>query len=1040
MKTTKSGPCYSNVSLIKRALFQHKNGKLPFHEICLYVKLHWQNQTSQSLTTEKLVELALYAPKSFFQEDETGLWEVKRQIDNSLDFIISYMERIHRPIQAKELHKKLKIAYEINQLEQNLLSDIRFMQIQSTNYWMLSEWELINDLVYEYMQKQKIFSALQEEIQKVIFHEYQIDELNAIFAPEIDSRFRVNKKYVETDLSEDIDEPIQIEVPIEVKEEVARRSFEIIKYLYAKNDECKIKELVTDVFGVKAHEGKFAIYYEAVEMFLHTTTDFVCISKGRWVSNQAAASIDLIASPMESWKYAVHGSVPHIKNAELLRTLEVHDEVENRHEENQEKAHSQQSKITGYHTLSYYERVKGYFPVPKAFTEFLEQTERKIGVIQTKIEGFEYEWWWRKQDDTYFFYGDGVVDFFADYLIEVGQRLRLQWIDLENMKLDLLEQDERYATEQARYLDIGRLVEESKSVNKSIFTIMCEVLATYPSGIHWTTLLEKVNEIRSTTRNTIYDLLSKNSCFESIENKKGYWRLVLSKLSRYYIDEEDREVEQNATDDQEKEIEEQAEVITDVVDGYVETVTSERTVSENRSDNVYIDPYDHDTEYELLPLWETFYKWAIRQKNVRFQKAKETAKDKTELIEMITKSYSKLLTKLAKSRNTYSTPAMDLVQEGFMALLQAVDTYDHRLGGSFVYYIKQRIQNSMYRWIAENSHLIRIPVHMVENINKYEKLLTETLVTKGRVPHEEEMESLSISTNYESLKNYSYMRNIDYVSFEELWEKQQYDSGLLSDYFLVFSHAWFSSEIINHKLSNSYYEKTDEQLRDELDYVTDIVETDTESLWDTGSEAIVFKIDLRKRVEEVLRELPEKQENVIRLRFGLDDGQERTLEELGKIYGVSRERVRQIEKKAFKKLRTLATKRELNAFIDYEIRIEQLDNSEAEDEIVEEENSEVEKHKKEVDVEKEENITAITESEKTISTSADDFKKMNILRYLQDKKFEVIDNRAVGGALWVVGGLDLLPMFSKIETYGFLFKYSPNGGKSTKNRPAWWTK
>ena len=206
---------------------------------------------------------------------------------------------------------------------------------------------------------------------------------------------------------------------------------------------------------------------------------------------------------------------------------------------------NQDGKKYIYHTISYYDRVKGYFVIPNALIETsILFRQNNHGKIIVQHEEFRYDWWWKKSGNKYFFFGDGVMDFFADHLIEPGHKLRFEINSnvMYAMSVHIVGFDERYASEQQRYLDIGRLVEESKSVNKSIFSLMCETLAIHPSGLHWSILQDKVSEKRKTTKNTISNLLSTNTCFEKVEGKAGYWRLNISKLSRKYMNEENQEM------------------------------------------------------------------------------------------------------------------------------------------------------------------------------------------------------------------------------------------------------------------------------------------------------------------------------------------------------------------------------------------------------------------------------------------------------------------------------------------------------------------
>ncbi|KRF39825.1 sigma-70 family RNA polymerase sigma factor [Paenibacillus sp. Soil787] len=1071
----KSGPCYSNVSLIKKAIYQSRNGMLPFPDIVLYLKLNWSYESAISMSTDKLVEMALYAPKSFFHENENGLWEAKKQIDNNLDFIIDYVTKLHRPFQLKEVIKKFSINDELKIFEQDLLSDIRFTQIQDTPYLMLSKWELMNDLVYEYMQRNEIGYIKQEEATKLVVNEYDLDEEMIIFAPNIDKRFSVKGKYmyIVIEVQVDIANTI-IAVPEEIKEEVARKSAEILRFIQSVSEDIRTKDLIPAVFNVKANDSKFSIYYEAIEEFLDTFSELSCLTKGRWIFNHSVATIEL-ENKTSSWKYAIYGSVPVIQNINELQQLEsqqIHNDLPEQGSTITEE--NNVLKQIGYHTISYYERIKGYFSTPSELVTSFNSMNQSIGLINAEVDGFKYEWRWRNQEGAYYFYGDGVVDFFSDYLIEVGQRLKLRWLNEISVGVDLLGEDERYATEQNRYLDIGRLVEESKSVNKSIYTIMCEVLATYPSGMHWTQLLDSVNEIRTTTKNTVYNLLGKNDCFESVKDKKGYWRLIISKLSRYYVDEEGNEIEedfsQNNADSNSAiklNIPEKDSAITEkYIIQKVKSAEGQNRITESgfSEKSKYQDLYDWNDQYEVPPLWEKFPQWAEEQKNLRYEAEIEEVDDDTEKLKLITDAYSKLLVRYAKSRSTYSIERMDLVQEGFFGILRGMQTYKHYKGGSLANHLGQWVFSKISRHLTDSRTLIRYPAHMVESVHKYEKLYSETLLLENRKPTIQELKKALIKRSVPQL---AVARNIDYISFEQLWLNNDLRSSKKLDHWLV-------AEYIDDKSGkHHYYERTKAQLIRSLDDLTNAIEcsTNEDGLLDNSFEDHIVKRELRRKLSDLLEALPVKEQNVVRLRYGFDDGMERTLEEVGKVFGLTRERIRQIELKALRRMKNLGKKLELQIFIQDDILevqtrifndaknkedgcLNESNFEEIVDEIAEvaeeatedvketvekasEEAFEKQIEAKDIDLKSDDNWAHEINKE-SLNHAVETTQAYDITDYLCGLK--VIDNRKKGGALWVIGGVELTTFFDQLILKGIVFRYSASGGKATNHKPAWWVK
>ena len=367
------------------------------------------------------------------------------------------------------------------------------------------------------------------------------------------------------------------------------------------------------------------------------------------------------------------------------------------------------------------------------------------------------------------------------------------------------------------------------------------------------------SEIMEAFENEDFDLEHMEHIYETMEDMD-------SEISEYISQGEAHEIESEierltSAEDMEKMLAQEGLAVDDPVRMYLKEIGKVPLLDADKELELAKTMFDGIQASEILKETEGLDEEYINELK---EKEKEGEKAKNELVE----ANLRLVVSIAKRHSGKGLSFLDLIQEGNLGLLKAVEKFDYRKGYKFSTYATWWIRQAITRAIADQARTIRIPVHMVETIHKVSRVSRKLLQQNG---HEASVEEIAKEMNISTDK----VRDIMKIALDPV------------------------------SLEMPIGEEEDSHLGD---FIQD---EDSPAPSDAVSQTM-----LREQLLEVLHTLTPREEQVLMLRFGLKDGRMRTLEEVGKVFNITRERIRQIEAKALRKLRHPSRSKRLKDYLD----------------------------------------------------------------------------------------------------------------------------
>ncbi|MGZ4159500.1 MAG: hypothetical protein ACXVNF_01700, partial [Neobacillus sp.] len=495
---------------------------------------------TDEMTARQMVESALFAPSSWFVNAGNGLWNYRDEIRDSfqsgvLSAALHYLELRRAPVNHREMIKHVskitgfpKVSVQ-SKLYGILFSDLRFSNL--SEFWMLSKWQLINNLVYEYLRDRNILVTSVKEVERTVRAIYKEVSTNAIFAPAIDKRFLLESdgtlKVIQNVAVVDVEK--EMVIPNALINEVERHVPKIVEFIKNLAGEAVHNStLLNKFFLITREQTSYSIYEKVLSSILKNQISIVRVREDEW-------KWKLYSSTSMSEDF----HVPHVFGSSVDLPIEILTSSENNdilHISRRDKEHN--SNLILERTavqretfiVLYTHRISGEI-TPSSRLKNLMGIDCEIAsvrIIAHTYEGFIFEWEYNPDTNKL----TGMEDYFIDYDIEPGTNLAFMKRS-ESLSVDVwvVGVNEDIAREQKRFDDIEQLTNQAEISGKSYFAIMCEIMASYLSeGIHYRDLTRIVSEVREASSSSIQGVLSKYDCFVQKEQRSGVWFLVPSKI------------------------------------------------------------------------------------------------------------------------------------------------------------------------------------------------------------------------------------------------------------------------------------------------------------------------------------------------------------------------------------------------------------------------------------------------------------------------------------------------------------------------------